>query len=171
MRYRIERIGAEDWQRLRDVRLAQLLDTPMAFVETHATALGHPEEEWRTRAAEVNGPGRVGLVAVDGEGGDEWVGTMLTLPHPEEPTSTVLIGVWVAPEHRGRELGVTDLLFDAVVEWARAEGKKTMVLRVHEANDRAAAFYRRRGFTFTGHAAPFVLDPTTSTLRMVLPLD
>ncbi|MFJ9692291.1 GNAT family N-acetyltransferase [Kitasatospora sp. NPDC101183] len=169
MGYRIERIGAGDWERLKAVRLEQLLDTPMAFVETHEAALGHPESEWRDRAAAVNGPGRVGLVAVDGDGG-EWVGTMLTLPHPEEPETAVLIGVWVAPGHRGRERGATDALLDGVLDWARAEGKDRMVLRVHEANDRAAAFYRRRGFAFTGDAQPFVLDPATVTLRMSLAL-
>ncbi|MFI6154411.1 GNAT family N-acetyltransferase [Kitasatospora sp. NPDC051170] len=169
MGYRIEKIGAGDWERLKAVRLAQLLDTPMAFVETHETALGHPESEWRDRAAAVNGPGRVGLVVADGDSG-EWVGTMLTLPHPEEPATAVLIGVWTAPGHRGRERGATDALLDAVLDWARAEGKDRVVLRVHEANDRAAAFYRRRGFEFTGDAQPFVLDPATNTLRMILEL-
>ncbi|MFJ9607362.1 GNAT family N-acetyltransferase [Kitasatospora sp. NPDC101176] len=170
MRYRIERIGVEDWQRLREVRLAQLLDFPMAFGETHEAALSLGEADWRARAAGLAQPDRVGLVAVDDDGA--WVGTMLAVPEEEQPATVVLIGVWTAPAHRGREHGATDALLDAITDWARTEGgAKRMLLGVHEANDRAAAFYLRRGFTHTGAAKPYTLDPRARILEMVLPLD
>ncbi|MFJ4592152.1 MULTISPECIES: GNAT family N-acetyltransferase [unclassified Kitasatospora] len=170
MRYRIERMGTEDWQRLRKVRLAQLLDFPMAFGETHAAAQALGEADWRARTARVNEPGSVGLVAVDPDG--EWVGTMLSVPDRDQAATAVLIGVWVAPEHRGRERGVTDALLDAATDWARTEGgAKRMLLGVHEANARAAAFYLRRGFTYTGGETPYGLDPRARILEMALPLD
>lgn len=168
MGYRVERIAPSDWERLREIRLAQLLDTPMAFLETHATALGHGEEEWRSRAARVNGPGWVGLVAVD-DATDTWIGTMLA--RVEEPGTALLLGVWVHPDHRGRALGVTDLLLDSILAWARTDGgAERLLLGVHEANVRAQAYYRRRGFEFTGAGKPFVLDPTQRELEMRLPL-
>ncbi|MER7707009.1 GNAT family N-acetyltransferase [Kitasatospora sp. NPDC097605] len=168
MGYRIERIGLEDWERLREVRLAQLLDTPMAFLETHGTALAHGEEEWRARARKVNEPGAVGLVAVDGASG-EWVGTMIGFT-PGSDTA-LLVGVWVAPEHSGRERGVTDAMLDAVVAWARDEaGARRLLLSVHEDNARAAAFYQRRGFAFTGATKPYPLDPAAREREMSLPL-
>ncbi|WP_395297620.1 GNAT family N-acetyltransferase [Kitasatospora hibisci] len=165
--YRIERIGTEDWERLRRVRLAQLLDTPTAFMETHARALAFGEDEWRSRAARVNEPGAIGLVAVDEAG--EWVGTMISFA--SGPESAVLVGVWVDPEHRGRERGVTDRLLDGVVRWARTEaGARRLVLTVHEDNPRATAFYRRRGFEFTGESEPYGLDPGSLLVEMALPL-
>lgn len=167
MTYRIERIGLADWERLREVRLAQLLDTPMAFLETYETALAHGEEEWQARVRRVNEPGSVGLVAVTGAG--EWVGTMISFT--PEPGAALLVGVWVHPEHRGGARGVTDALLDAVVGWARDEaGAERLLLMVHEENARAAAFYQRRGFEFTGATKPYALDPTASEREMSLPL-
>ncbi|WP_406208398.1 GNAT family N-acetyltransferase [Kitasatospora sp. NBC_01560] len=167
MPYRIERIGVEDWQRLRTVRLAQLLDTPMAFMETYETALGHGEDEWRARTARVNEPGSVGFAAVADDGA--WVGTMISFT--PEPGTALLVGVWVGPAHRGRQHGVTDALLDAVLDWARtAAGARRLLLRVHEGNPRATAYYRRRGFTFTGESEPYALDPAALLVEMVLPL-
>ncbi|WP_030239140.1 GNAT family N-acetyltransferase [Streptomyces sp. NRRL S-350] len=168
MEYRIERIGREDWQRLRKVRLAQLLDTPLAFGETHEYASHQGEGNWRARTNWVDEPGRIGLVAVDADG--EWVGTMLSVPNADRADAVDLIGVWVDPAHRGRELGVADALLDAVLAWARGRGAGRMLLGVHEANPRAAAFYLRRGFTYTGGATPYVLDASARILEMSLPL-
>ncbi|MEV0193423.1 GNAT family N-acetyltransferase [Kitasatospora purpeofusca] len=172
MTYRIERIGRTDtdWQRLREVRLAQLLDTPMAFLETYGTALAHGDEEWHSRIRRVNEPGSVGLAAVhdDGTGAGEWVGTMIGFT--PEPGTALLVGVWVHPEHRGRERGVTDTMLDAIVAWARETGARRLLLTVHEDNARAAAFYRRRGFELTGGTKPYLLDPAARELEMALPL-
>ncbi|MFJ8436352.1 GNAT family N-acetyltransferase [Kitasatospora sp. NPDC094019] len=172
MTYRIERIGRTDtdWERLREVRLAQLLDTPMAFLETYETALAHGEEEWHSRIRRVNEPGSVGLAAVhdDGTPAGEWVGTMIAFT--PEPGTALLVGVWVHPEHRGRERGVTDAMLDAIVAWAREAGARRLLLTVHEDNARAAAFYRRRGFEPTGGTKPYPLDPAAHELEMALPL-
>ncbi|MBV2153108.1 GNAT family N-acetyltransferase [Kitasatospora sp. SUK 42] len=169
MAYRIERIGREDWQRLRKVRLAQLLDTPMAFGEPYEYARHQGEGNWRARTNWVNEPDKIGLVAVDDTG--EWVGTMLSVPNGEHPRAVDLIGVWVDPAHRGRELGVADALLDAVLAWARVRRAGRMLLGVHEANHRAAAFYRRRGFAYTGGETPYVLDREARILEMALPLE
>ncbi|MEU1285896.1 GNAT family N-acetyltransferase [Kitasatospora sp. NPDC005856] len=167
--YRIERIGRTDWQRLRKVRLAQLLDTPLAFGETHEDASGLGEDRWRARCDWVNEPDKLGLVAVDATG--EWVATMLSVPNRASPAALELIGVWVDPAHRGRARGVADALLDAVLAWARVRGAGRMLLGVHEANPRAAAFYLRRGFAYTGETTPYVLDASARILEMALPLD
>ncbi|MFJ6621809.1 GNAT family N-acetyltransferase [Kitasatospora sp. NPDC091335] len=169
MECRIERIGRADWQRLRKVRLAQLLDTPLAFGETHETATRHGEGEWRARCDWVNEPDRLGLVAVDTAG--EWVATMLSAPNRVQASALDVIGVWVDPAHRGRERGVADALLDTVLAWARVRGAGRLLLGVHEANPRAAAFYLRRGFAYTGEATPYVLDASARILEMALPLD
>ncbi|MEU6232606.1 GNAT family N-acetyltransferase [Kitasatospora sp. NPDC047058] len=168
MEHRIERIGPGGWERMREVRLAQLLDTPMAFMETYETALGHGEDEWRARVERVSAAGSVGFAAVAPDG--RWVGTMISFtPVPDE---ALLVGVWVDPAYRGRGLGVTDGLLDAVLDWAREEaGAHRLLLRVHEDNPRATAFYRRRGFALTGESEPYELDPTGLLLEMALPLD
>ncbi|MGW4892586.1 GNAT family N-acetyltransferase [Kitasatospora sp. NPDC004240] len=167
MGYRIERIPVGEWQRMRAIRLAMLQDTPLAFLETYETALAHGQEEWQARTVRVNGPGWVGLVAVAEDG--EWVGIMLS--KVTEPGTALLMGVWVHPDHRGRERGVTDGLLDGILDWARGEaGADRLLLGVHELNDRAQAYYRRRGFEFTGGSQPYALDPGSKELEMVIPL-
>ena len=122
---------ADDWQRVRDLRLEALADTPLAFAEHLADALEVDEAGWRLRGA------RGAAVAIDDE---RWVGTMGGYVSPEGP---LLVGVYVTPSHRGTSVAA-DLL--ATIEtWARGQGD-FLLLHVHEQNPRAIAFYRRNGF-------------------------
>ena len=75
----------------------------------------------------------------------------------------------LAPSHRGS--GVARQMLDAVGAWARGEaGLDRLHLYVHEHNPRAAAFYRRYGFTETGATMPYDLDPSTDEIEMAMPL-
>jgi ribosomal protein S18 acetylase RimI-like enzyme len=75
-----------------------------------------------------------------------------------------VFGVYLAPDLRAH--GIADDLFDRVERWVHAEGHHDLHLYVHESNARAIAFYRRRGYTFTGGREPYRLDPTQSELEM-----
>ncbi|WIB15026.1 GNAT family N-acetyltransferase [Curtobacterium sp. MCPF17_050] len=157
----IRRTGPEDWPVFRDLRLRMLADTPLAFLETleHARQLG--EDEWRRRAgsgAEADTPW---FVAEDVTTGG-WAGIMGGRLDGGDP---LLVGVFVDPEHRGRESGVTDALLDAVEDWAWGRGDR-ILLHVHEDNPRAIAFYRRRGFVPTGRLVPYPLPPYGEELEL-----
>ncbi|MBD8728847.1 GNAT family N-acetyltransferase [Frigoribacterium sp. CFBP 13707] len=157
---------ADDWREVRDLRLEMLADTPRAFGETLAAAQPLDEQAWRLRAARGTSATGVFLAAVD-EADGRWLGTMGGyLPEPGHP---VLVGVYVTPTSRGAAAGVADALLDGVVEWARGHGD-ALFLQVHEANDRAIAFYRRRGFAPTGATSPYPLDPTALERELRLPL-
>ena len=80
-----------------------------------------------------------------------------------------MVSVYVAPSHRGS--GLARQMLDAVAAWARGEaGLDRLHLYVHEHNPRAAAFYRRYGFTETGATMPYDLDPSTDEIEMAMPL-
>ncbi len=80
----------------------------------------------------------VGWVAADGR---EVVGQVrVSELHHDEPE----IGMMVAAAHRGR--GIGRALLDAVVAWARTNGKPALELRVFPDNDAARALYRTSGF-------------------------
>ena len=53
----IRQVAAEEWERLRDVRLRALADAPEAFLETVEDASTFSEGHWRSRAtpSDING--------------------------------------------------------------------------------------------------------------------
>lgn len=134
----LTRIGPDDWETFREVRLRSLSDAPAAFGSRHEDWVDAPEERWRARLTDVP----LTLVATDGEAvvgvasgspdGDDWV---------------ELISMWVAPEARGT--GVARLLIDAVAAWADEQCRGTCLL-VRRDNDRARAAYARAGFVDRG---------------------
>ncbi|MFL6101212.1 MAG: GNAT family N-acetyltransferase [Actinomycetales bacterium] len=157
-------MAEEDWQRQRELRLEMLADSPTAYVEALADAQAADEAEWRFRARRAAFPGSIGVIAVDRDE-DRFVGTMSAYTDVERGRTWV-VAVYVAPDYRGRDLGVADAMLDAVDEWAVAQGKAELYLEVHEDNGRAQAFYARRGFELTASTRPYDLDPSQRELEM-----
>ncbi len=90
--------------------------------------------------------------------GGRWVGTVTVLlrepgasDHLDRAVTASradLVGVYVAPSHRGT--GLLGRLVDAAHDWARDRGAEALTLDVHVDNARAQAAYRRLGFVPTG---------------------
>lgn len=129
----------DDWQTLRSLRLAALLDAPEAFASTYESTLARTEEEWRSWPA-----GGVVFAAVVG---DEPVGMVAGALMLNDPATAHLIAMWVAPAVRGT--GVAESLIDAVVAWAERLGFQSVLLEVAIGNERAAAVYLRNGFDYS----------------------
>ncbi len=158
-----------DWRQVRDLRLEMLQDSPIAYGETLATAAGHNDAEWRMRGA--RGQGASGTVLAAIAGNDRWIGTMgVFLPgevtDPLMAGVPVLVGVYVAPDHRGTEAGVMDALLAGIEGWAASRSDR-LALHVHEDNLRAIRAYQKRGFRFTGRHSPYALDASQRELEMV----
>ncbi|MFC4494729.1 GNAT family N-acetyltransferase [Streptomyces ovatisporus] len=161
MAYTIRAVRSEDWERLRDLRLAALADpvASVAFNETYEKAAAQSNEFWQRRAEQ----GSRGLLAEtfigeDGADGGRWAGSVTVL---DEGDSAHIVGVYLRPDHRGT--GLAELLFSAAEKWALERPFVTrMVLHVHEHNPRAEAFYRRVGYRRTG---AFVNDPKATEFR------
>lgn len=152
-----------DWQRVRDLRLEMLADTPKAYIETLETALSHDESEWRTRGERGESATGTSLVAETADG--RWVGVMAGYL-PDDVVGPLLVGVYVAPGARGRAAGVADRLLARVQKWARKHGD-ALTLHVHEDNPRAIAFYTARGFVADGVRIPYPLAEGEWELQMV----
>ncbi|WP_298458606.1 N-acetyltransferase [uncultured Cellulomonas sp.] len=156
MPYTVITIRPEHWVEFREIRLRMLADTPIAFGETLDHARGTSDAGWVARVARATQPDRTAVAAVDDDGA--WIGTMSA--YLSEPGVATVAAVWVDPEHRGGEAGVTDRLMEALVEWARTTARATaMRLTVHEDNERAAAYFERVGFAPTGETQPYELEP------------
>ncbi|MFH8800254.1 GNAT family N-acetyltransferase [Streptomyces sp. NPDC017936] len=178
MSYVIRSVRADEWAAARELRLLALRDpiAHLAFLETYEEALAKPDSFWRERtagvAADVEGAQQVIAEGPDGE----WVGTLTVLLEeagtkdwaglPVERFQGHVVGVFVRPEHRGS--GLTEVLFDAGLEWAWARGVERVRLIVHEDNGRARAFYRRAGFEPSGVVVPLPSDPDARELEFVM---
>ncbi|MDN3266374.1 GNAT family N-acetyltransferase [Streptomyces sp. MA15] len=160
MSYKVRSLRVDEWPRAKALRLEALRDpvAPIAFMETYESAAARPDSFWRDRA-ERSAEGATGAQQIIAEGPDgEWVGTLTVLM--EEPGATDwaglpverlqghLVAVYVQPGHRG--IGLTEVLFDAGLEWAWVQGAERVRLLVHEDNARALRAYRRAGFAETG---------------------
>lgn len=154
----MRRLGVEDWETLRAVRLDALRESPEAFYRSYADALEIDADGWRRLFT----PDVAHFVV---ETTDRPVGLVIGVsprPGQPDPEAVELGAMWVAPQVRGD--GVADLLVDAVIGWARGGGHSRVVLWVYDANLRAVTFYRRRGFVQTGTQA---VDTGKGTRRMM----
>lgn len=142
----IARLGEQEWDVYRDVRLASLEEAPSAFGSRLAAERDRTEAEWRDRLEH-----RTQFVARE-EGRP--VATVGCLAEAEGAME--LVSMWVAPPARGT--GVADLLVDAVVAEARDRGCETIVVWVSEGNEPAERLYVRHGFVRTGRVQPVDVD-------------
>ena len=161
--YLIRRTTPDDWRQVRELRLEMIRDTPAAYVETLEQAEAHDEAEWRLRGARGHAEHGISIVAVAPSG--RWVATMGGFV-PDAASGPLLVGVYVAPDVRGREVGLADAMLTTVEDWARTEADR-LTLHVHEDNARARAFYLRRGFVATGRTLPYPLAPEQREVEMV----
>lgn len=153
----------DDWEAVRNLRLEMIRDTPHGFAERLEDAQRQDEQEWRLRGKRGDTENSTSIVAIDEAG--TWVGGMGGwIPNPA--VGPLLVGVYIAPSHRGRSAGVTDRMLDVIEAWAGTHAS-TLRLTVHEHNRRAQAFYQRRGYELTGTATPYVLDPDQRELEMI----
>lgn len=79
-----------------------------------------------------------------------------------------LARLWVDPAARGAGLGLR--LIEAVADWARENGARSLELSVTANNAAAAALYARAGFTETGRRRPLPADPTRTEIFLARPL-
>jgi len=156
----VRQATSDDWQTVRDIRLAALQEAPYAFGSTYARERDFDEDTWRDRLSNPDGPtflafdgdDAVGIDGVYTEGGDR-----------------ILVAMWVAPS--ARRAGVGEALTNAVCHWVRAQGDRRVYLGVAEDNEPARRLYERLGFRMTGKSAPLHSDPTRLSLEMALDLD
>lgn len=129
----------EDWEVLKEIRLASLDDAPTAFGVSHATAAAYSDAQWRDRAS---GRGQAEYLLAWSDGAA--VGMVAGVVSAAAEFN--LIAMWVRPEYRGTAAAA--LLVGAMKQRAVARGHACVVLDVAPDNLRATAFYRKQGFSF-----------------------
>jgi predicted GNAT family acetyltransferase len=144
----LRRLGPDDWEAFRDIRLRSLAGEPDAFGSTLQREEAFTEGDWRRR---LTGPVYAVLdpepVAVGGLFDHDGVQHVW--------------GMWTDPGHRGR--GHARRILDALI----APGTEA-VLDVNLANAGARAAYEHYGFVGTGTFEPLRPGSDQRMERMVL---
>lgn len=156
----VSEVSLDDWQTLRDVRLAALRDAPTAFASSYAREAAFTREQWHGRFSARS------------------VTFFARLPGIAEPVGMAglyvldgiadLVSMWVRPAARGHQVG--EALVTAAADRARADGHDALYLWVTESNKPARGLYLRCGFALTGERQPLPSDPALSEVRMRRPL-
>lgn len=139
------RLGADEWELNKRLRLAALAEAPYAFTTTLAEAMRRTDDEWRRLTRDrAAAPDSCQLIAcVDAEP----AGMAACVAHPPQ-ASAEMFAVWVSPLHR--RSGVGEALVREAVVFARERGARRMVVGVYDDNTGALGFYRALGFADTG---------------------
>jgi ribosomal protein S18 acetylase RimI-like enzyme len=152
----VREIGADEWEALRDVRLAALKEAPDAFASTYAREASFTEEQWRGR---INARSVTFLANIAADAEPAGLAGVY-----EEDGAADLVSMWVRPVARGRGVGAA--LVTAAADLAKARGHDTLYLWVTESNASARELYERYGFTPTGERQPLPSDPSLPEMRM-----
>jgi ribosomal protein S18 acetylase RimI-like enzyme len=152
----VREVKVDEWELLRDVRLAALREAPYAFGSSYAREASFTEEQWRERLSS-----RSVTFFADVPGAAEPAGIAGVY---EEDGMADLVSMWVRPSARG--LGVGAALVTAAADWAKARDHDSLYLWVTETNPAALGLYQRCGFTPTGERQPLPSDPTLPEIRM-----
>ena len=131
----------QDWELLKEIRLAALLDAPMAFGVSYQTASNYTDDQWKQRSSSETQP-KFWLAFKD----DKAIGMIGAGVDQTERYN--LIAMWVGSGARG--LGFADHLVNAVKSDSIKRGFKQVFLDVSPDNSRASRFYMKHGFVFIG---------------------
>jgi ribosomal protein S18 acetylase RimI-like enzyme len=138
----VRRLGSDDLELFRFLRLASLKDAPENYASSYEDWEQRPDEVWLRfltdeaifAARDVVGP--IGMMGVFQD------------PKSKMAHRWEMGMVWVDPKARGT--GVADALLCEVVEYVRSAAGLQIELSVNATNARAVRFYENRGFEAFG---------------------
>ena len=158
----IRAVRAGEWAGVRDIRLRALEGSPDAFGAAFADERSMPDRVWIERTGRyAQGGDSTAFVAESREG---WIGFVMGRVEELDRTRAGLYGLWVDPAARAAGVGLA--LTEAVIDWARAQGAKTLALWVVASNSSAVELYRRAGFDESGATMPMPRKPDLQEIQM-----
>ena len=157
----VRRLEPGDWREFRELRLEALRLAPLAFVEQYAVSAAEPDEYWQERVRRGAMDSQTATFVAVHEGRLVGKATGFVDKDVPEALTVHLVGVYVTPEFRGADRGVSAAVVKAVMGWAwEVVGAERVRLFVTEINGRAEALYKRLGFTRTGVTMAYPPDPS-----------
>nr|WP_206686652.1 MULTISPECIES: GNAT family N-acetyltransferase [Microbacterium] len=162
-----------EWREVRDLRIEAVSDpaATIAFLSTREEELARDDAFWQRRAADASLSDQAAQFIA--AAADRWVGTATVLlrepgtrnhlGHEITVPRADVVGVYLAPEHRGT--GILPRLFDEIGTWVADRGIDALHLDVHAENVRAQTAYRKAGFVPTGVTFTSTIGPEIEMRR------
>src|SRR5579863_1722285 len=137
----IRRVGGVDVALLRAVRLRALADAPHAFSSSYEVEEAYDQSTWEQLAGELELGAT--FLALETDDAGEASGMAGGYFRGDQRRVATVWGMWVAPEARDQGAGLA--LVEAVADWARGAGARTLRLSIAEGSelDPALRLYHR----------------------------
>lgn len=132
--YRIRKLVEDEWRIYKQIRLESLNTDPSVFGATMAAESERTEDEWRQP---LRSPNCAVFALFAGDIPKGITGVVLDRDDNEGRTA-LLWGSWLAPEIRRK--GLSKLLFEARLSWAREHATVERVIVSHRATNIASKF-------------------------------
>lgn len=152
---RVKRLGEDDWRQLRDIRLRSLTEDHPVLASLEREQ-GFKESHWRMRLR-----GSPWFVATHNR---RTVGLMSVIQEPGTPADERhVVGLWVAPEMRGK--GVGESLLGAAADEALSDGAVRLTSWLLDGDHPTQDVLEAAGFTPSGVRMPVPRDRSLTEER------
>ena len=157
----IRLLTADEWVKLRDIRLAGLRESPQAFLSTYQREIVYHEDRWR--AEFTRGKWYIGILA------GRPISLLGITRGPGVPIHECYLEyLWVSPEYR--RSGIALGMLTAVLRRLQASAVRTAFVWVLDDNEAARHLYERIGFVSSNHRQPLPERPGSSEEKLMLTL-
>jgi ribosomal protein S18 acetylase RimI-like enzyme len=157
----IELLAPDKWFWLRDIRLAALQDSPLAFLSTYDQEKDYHEVQWRAEFSR----GDWYVSVRDGRP----VSLLGATSEPDTPADERYVEyLWVSP--LCRRSGIARSILTTVIDRLQDSGVRTVYLWVLDGNEVALQLYEKVGFVSTNHRLSLPEHPARGEERMRLDL-
>ena len=151
-------LHADEWARLRDIRLKALIDSPHAFGSTYENESAFDEDRWRLEFA------KQAFVVASVDGVDSAMMYVENLLGDFDATCWIG-GCWSNPNFRG--VGLMRAMFEFLDEQASSRHWLVQGLGVWTDNDLAISAYEKLGFVEMGGPQPSTRQPGKFYQQMI----
>ena len=151
-------LSPDEWSRLREIRLASLLESPEAFGSSYEREIAFTEKQWR----ELFNLNSYLVASIDGKD----IAIMFLEKLRGDFGATCWVGgCWSNPQYRG--IGALRSMFDYVDSVKDQRGWQIQGLGVFIVNESAIAAYERLGFKAMGEVQESTRRPGNFYQRMI----
>ncbi len=151
-------LSPDEWSRLREIRLASLLESPEAFGSSYEREIAFTEREWR----ELFNLNSYLVASIDGK---DIAMMFLERLRGDFGATCWVGGCWSNPQYRG--IGALRSMFDYVDSVKDQRGWQIQGLGVFIVNESAIAAYKKLGFKAMGEVQESTRRPGNFYQRMI----